>query len=77
MMVASGYPEATSGEWSDSMADGIVISGDEEIVAQGIQELFSAGATEVLASPIIAGEDKMRSLDRTMKLLGQSAVALS
>jgi len=77
MMVASGYPEATSGEWSDSMADGIVISGDEEVVAQGIQELFSAGATEVLASPIIAGEDKMRSLDRTMKLLGQSAVALS
>ena len=59
------------------MADGIVISGDEEVVAQGIQELFSAGATEVLASPIIAGEDKMRSLDRTMKLLGQSAVALS
>jgi len=76
MLVASGYPEATKGEWSDAMADGIAISGDEETVAQGIQELFAAGATEVLASPILAGGDKAHSLERTMKLLGQSAATL-
>ena len=76
MMVASGYPEATNGVWSDAMADGIVISGDEEIVAQGIRELFAAGATEVLASPVLAGKDKVHSLDRTMNLLGQSAATL-
>ena len=55
------------------MSDGVVISGDEETVAQGIQELFAAGATEVLASPILAGDDKSASLERTMKLLGQAA----
>ncbi|MEC9445731.1 MAG: LLM class F420-dependent oxidoreductase, partial [Chloroflexota bacterium] len=71
-----GYPEATNGVWSDAMADGIVISGDEEIVAQGIRELFAAGATEVLASPVLAGKDKVHSLDRTMNLLGQSAATL-
>ena len=76
MMVASGYPEATNGVWSDAMADGIVISGDEESVAQGIQELFAAGATEVLASPVLAGKDRGHSLDRTMNLLGQSATTL-
>ncbi|GIT42154.1 MAG: hypothetical protein Ct9H300mP11_00900 [Chloroflexota bacterium] len=59
------------------MADGIVISGDEGVRCSRNPRTFSPGATEVLASPIIAGEDKMRSLDRTMKLLGQSAVALS
>ncbi len=75
MLVASGYPEAKSGEWSDAMIDGVVIWGDEETAAQGIQELFAMGATEVLASPIAAGADQAASLDRTLKLLGQSAAA--
>ncbi len=55
------------------MSDGVVISGDEETVAQGIQELFAVGAAEVLASPILAGADQAASLERTMKLLGQAA----
>jgi len=76
MLVASGYPEAKSGEWSDAMIDGVVIWGDEETAAQGIQELFAMGATEVLASPITAGPDRAASLDRTMKLLGQAAAAV-
>ena len=76
MLVASGFPEATEGVWSDAMSDGVVISGDEETVAQGIQELFEVGATEVLASPILAGADKAASLERTMKLLGQAAATV-
>jgi alkanesulfonate monooxygenase SsuD/methylene tetrahydromethanopterin reductase-like flavin-dependent oxidoreductase (luciferase family) len=73
MLVASGFPEATQGVWSDAMSDGVVISGNEETVALGVQELFTVGATEVLASPILAGADKGASLERTIKLLGQSA----
>ncbi|MQF90112.1 MAG: LLM class flavin-dependent oxidoreductase [SAR202 cluster bacterium] len=73
MLVASGFAEATQGVWSDAMSDGVVISGNEETVALGIQELFTVGATEVLASPILAGADKGASLERTIKLLGQSA----
>jgi len=76
MLVASGYPEAKTGEWSDAMIDGVVIWGDEETVAQGIQELFAMGATEVLASPVTAGADRAASLDRTMKLLGQAAASI-
>ncbi len=75
MLVAAGYPEARSGDWSDAMIDGVVIWGDEETAAQGIQELFAMGATEVLASPIAAGADRAASLERTMKLLGQAAAA--
>jgi len=76
MLIASGYPEASSGEWSDAMIDGVVILGDEETCAQRIQELFDLGATEVLASPVIAGPDRAASLDRTMRLLGQAAGAV-
>ena len=72
MLVASGYPEAKSGEWSDAMIDGVVIWGDEETVAQGIHELFAMGATEVLASPVAAGADPTASLDRTTEAPGAS-----
>ena len=76
MLIESGYPEAKNGEWSDAMIDGVVIWGDEETAAQGIQELFAMGATEVLASPVTAGADRAASLERTMKLLGQAAAAV-
>ena len=76
LRVAAGYPEARNGEWSDAMIDGVVIWGDEETCAQGIQELFAMGSTEVLASPITAGADRAASLDRTMRLLGQAAATV-
>jgi F420-dependent oxidoreductase-like protein len=76
MLVAAGYPEATEGVWSDGMIDGAVIWGDEEKCAEGVQQLFDLGATEVLASPISAGSDPAASVDRTMRLLGQAAGAV-
>ncbi len=76
MLIASGYPEASNGQWSDAMIDGVAILGDEETCAQRIQELFDVGATEVLASPVTAGSDRAASLDRTMRLLGQAASAV-
>ncbi|NQW24231.1 MAG: LLM class flavin-dependent oxidoreductase [SAR202 cluster bacterium] len=75
MLVAAGFPEAREGKWSDAMIDGVAIWGDEETVAQGIQELLDLGATEVLASPVTAGADQAASLDRTVRLLGQSAAS--
>lgn len=75
MLIAAGYPEAKEGKWSDAMIEGVAILGDEETAAQRIQELLDMGATEVLASPIIAGADRATSLDRTMRLLGQAAAA--
>ena len=73
MLVSSGYPEASQQTWSDAMMDGLVIYGDETRVAEGIKKLFSGGASEILVSPILAGDDRSASLDRTLKLLGQVA----
>jgi len=73
MLVSSGYPEAAQKTWSDAMMDGLVIYGDETKVAQGLKKLFSDGASEILVSPVLAGDDRSASLDRTQKLLGQVA----
>ena len=76
MLIEAGYPEAKEGVWSDAMIDGVAIWGDEETVAQGIQELLDMGAKEVLASPVTAGPDPAASLERTTKLLGQAAASV-
>ena len=71
MLRDAGFPEASNGSWSDAMVDSIVLWGDETRVAERLQEMFSFGATEVLASPIAAGPDRASSIGRTTRLLGQ------
>jgi alkanesulfonate monooxygenase SsuD/methylene tetrahydromethanopterin reductase-like flavin-dependent oxidoreductase (luciferase family) len=73
MLRKAGFPEARDGTWSDAMIDAVVFWGDEARVSERLQELFSFGAAEVLASPISAGADRAASVDRTMRLLGQVA----
>jgi len=75
MLVDAGFPEATQGEWSDAMIDAVVFWGDETKVAERIQEMFSAGAAEVLISPIGAGEDQTESIHRTTRLIADLAKA--
>ena len=73
MFIDAGFPEASAGTWSDAMIDGVVIWGDETRAAERLLEMLSIGATEVLASPILAGPDRTASLERTVRLLGQVA----
>jgi len=75
MLIAAGHPEAKEGKWSDAMIEDVAILGDEETATQKIQELLDMGATEILASPIIAGGDRAASLERTTKLLAQAALS--
>ena len=75
MLVDAGFPEATQGVWSDAMIDAVVFWGDETKVAERIQEMFSAGAAEVLISPIGAGEDQAESIHRTTRLIAELAKA--
>lgn len=51
-----------------------VIVGDEESVRSQIEELFSAGATDVWAAPFAVGSDRSGSRSRTMALLKDLAV---
>ena len=76
MLVAAGFPEATQGTWSDRMIDAAVFWGDEARVAERLRQLLAWGATEVLASPVLAGQHQAASLERTLRLLGQVAQSL-
>lgn len=76
MLQAAGFPEADAGTWSDAMVDAVVLWGDEARVTARLRELLAWGATEVLASPVLAGADRAGSLNRTMRLLGQVAQTL-
>ncbi len=73
MLREAGFPEATSGGWSDAMVDSIVLWGDEARVSERVEELFSFGVNEVLAMPVAAGKNKAASADRAMRFLGKLA----
>ena len=73
MLIAAGFPEAADGTWSDAMIDAVVPWGNEAQVTQRLHDLFAWGATEILASPVLAGRDRPASLERTMRLLGRVA----
>ena len=70
MFIASGYPEASAGQWSDAMIDGTVFWGNEDQVASKLQGMLDMGATEVLVSPVAAGPDKAATVQRTLELVG-------
>ena len=76
MLIAAGFPEAADGTWSDAMIDAVVLWGNEAQVTERLHDLFAYGATEILASPVLAGHDRTASLDRTMHLLGRVAQSI-
>ena len=59
------------------MTDGLLIYGDESRIADQLRELLSMGATEILVSPVLVGDNRPASLDRTLRLLGQVAQSLA
>lgn len=77
MLIAAGFPEAADGTWSDRMIDAVVLWGNETRVTERLQDFLAGGATEILASPVVAGNDRAASLERTMRLLGSVAQAVS
>ena len=52
MFEAAGFPGAAETGWTEEMLDSVVICGDEEVVAKGIQRVFELGASEVMVSVI-------------------------
>ncbi len=71
MFANAGFPEVSEGSWSQGMVDAVAVSGNEAQVTQGLQDMLAMGATELMASPVAAGEDREASLERTMGLLAQ------
>jgi F420-dependent oxidoreductase-like protein len=73
MLTAAGFPEASTGAWSDAMIEAVVLSGDEARIADRLHELFRFGAGEILVSPLVAGSDREASVQRTLRLVAEVA----
>ena len=77
MLSDAGFPEVKeSAAWSDAMLDAVVLLGDEEDVAKRLRELFDWGISEVIAQPLMVGESRQASWDRTVDLLASVAGTL-
>jgi F420-dependent oxidoreductase-like protein len=70
MFELAGYPEAKEGTLSDRMADAIVMQGNEEQVAAGLQTFADAGAREIIATILPVGDNREASIDRALRLVG-------
>jgi F420-dependent oxidoreductase-like protein len=77
MLTAAGFPEASTGSWSDAMIEAVVLSGGEARVTARLQELFALGATEILVSPLSAGSDRSASVARTLRLVAEVAKTMT
>lgn len=72
MWLEAGYPDAAGTEFTKTMCDALVISGNEEQVADRIRALPSYGAREIIAMPLLLENDR-DARARTIGLLGELA----
>lgn len=74
MFQDAGFPEAANGEFSNRMADAIVINGNAATVREKLSTLQAEyGVGELLAMPILAPGDERASLQRVLDVLGALA----
>ena len=73
MMLDAGLPDATGDIFTDAMADALIISGNEDEVAEKIRGMRNFGASELLADICPIGENSSKAWDRTVELLGSLA----
>jgi F420-dependent oxidoreductase-like protein len=73
MWLEAGYPDAAGSEFTKAMCDALVVSGDEQQVADRIRALPSFGAGEIIAMPLLLAGDR-EARDRTVRLLGELAL---
>lgn len=69
MFEAAGYPEAKDGTLSERMIDAIVVHGNEDQIAKGLQAFADAGASEIITSVLPTGSDRRASIDRALKTI--------
>jgi alkanesulfonate monooxygenase SsuD/methylene tetrahydromethanopterin reductase-like flavin-dependent oxidoreductase (luciferase family) len=72
MFRRAGYPDAADG-LSQSLVDALVVYGSEAEVAERLAERAAAGFGEVMAMPLIAGDDRTGSIERSYAAIAAAA----
>lgn len=66
MYAAAGY-EDTSGGPSDALIDDLVVYGTHEQVVEKLRGILAEGAGEIIAHPILTGDNRSASLDAALE----------
>jgi len=69
----SSATAALADGWTAAMIDAVIAWGDADRIASVVESYFSAGADEVVLSPVGVGSDPEASYDRTLEVLGELA----
>ena len=73
MLQAAGYEEAADEEFTDRMADGLIISGSANEVGDRVRSIGEYGVDEMLAAIVQLPEGGSEARRRTLELLGEIA----
>ena len=76
MWAAAGYPEAAEETWSDGMIEATVLTGDADGVGEKMTAMLDMGISELLVTPVTAGDDPEAAMAETINLLGKVAQSL-
>lgn len=76
MWAAAGHPEAAEETWSDGMIAATVLTGDADTVGEKMTAMLDMGISELLVTPVTAGDDPESAMDETINLLGKVAQSL-
>ena len=73
MLQAAGFEEAAGGEFTDRMADGLIISGTATEVGDRVRAIADYGVDELLAAIVQLPDGGDAARRRTLELLGEIA----
>ncbi len=71
MFRTAGYPDAADG-YSQELIDDLVVYGSEAEVARRLRERAAEGFGEVMAMPLITGEDRDQAFRRSMAAIARA-----
>lgn len=69
MFAAAGYPDARQGTLDEALLRSIVLFGDDDAVAAGVQRFLDAGLAELIVSLLPIEAERTASIDRTLRVL--------
>ena len=71
MFLDAGFPEAAQSLMSQAMLQSIVISGNEDTVAQQVQKIAATGVDELICTVVGTETDRRMSTNRALQLLAE------
>jgi alkanesulfonate monooxygenase SsuD/methylene tetrahydromethanopterin reductase-like flavin-dependent oxidoreductase (luciferase family) len=71
MFALAGYPDVANG-YPHELIDNLVVSGDSETIGACLKTILAEGAGEIIAHPLVLGDDREAYLERFFDVIAAS-----